>query len=36
MRKRILVVNDDGIHDEGLRKLVEAAMQFGPVWVAAE
>ena len=35
MRKRILVVNDDGIQDEGLRKLVEAAVQFGPVWVVA-
>ena len=35
MMKHILVVNDDGIQDKGLRKLVEAAVQFGSVWVVA-
>ncbi|MCR5136959.1 MAG: 5'/3'-nucleotidase SurE [Oscillospiraceae bacterium] len=35
MRKKILIVNDDGIASEGLRKLAEAAARFGPVWVAA-
>lgn len=33
--KNILVVNDDGIEAEGLRKLAEAALRFGRVWVAA-
>ena len=35
MNKRILAINDDGIQDVGLRKLVEAASRFGPVWVVA-
>ena len=35
MRKRILIVNDDGIHAEGLRKLAESAVRYGLVWVVA-
>lgn len=32
---RILVVNDDGIEAEGIRRLAEAAQTFGEVWVVA-
>ncbi len=32
---RILVTNDDGIHAEGIRRLAEAATEFGEVWVVA-
>lgn len=32
---RILVVNDDGIHAEGIRRLAGAAQTFGEVWVVA-
>lgn len=32
---KILVVNDDGIHAEGIRRLAEMAVQLGEVWVAA-
>ena len=35
MVKRILIVNDDGIEAEGLRKLAEAAVRVGQVWLAA-
>ena len=31
----ILITNDDGIDSPGLRKLAEAAQQFGEVWVVA-
>ncbi len=33
--RRILIVNDDGISSDGLRRLVLAAMKFGDVWVVA-
>ena len=32
---KILVVNDDGIGAEGIRRLAEMAMQLGEVWVVA-
>lgn len=32
---RILVVNDDGIEAEGIRRLARAAQTFGEVWVVA-
>ena len=32
---RILVTNDDGIHAEGLRHMVDVAKQFGDVKVVA-
>lgn len=32
---RILVVNDDGITAEGIRRLAACAMRFGEVWVVA-
>lgn len=32
---RILVVNDDGIRSEGIRRLAEWAKELGEVWVAA-
>ena len=35
MYKKIMLVNDDGIHAEGLEKLAEAAARFGKVWVVA-
>ena len=35
MGKNILIVNDDGIHSEGIIRLAEAASRFGRVWVAA-
>ena len=33
--RRILITNDDGIEADGLRRLVQAAKQFGEVWVVA-
>ncbi len=33
--RKILVSNDDGIDSPGLRRLVEAAIKFGRVWVCA-
>ena len=35
MRKRILIVNDDGIDSLGLKKLAEAAVRYGRVWIIA-
>ncbi len=35
MKPRILVSNDDGIHAEGLKSLVEAVEPLGEVWVVA-
>ena len=35
MSKNILIVNDDGIHSEGIVRLAQAASRFGRVWVAA-
>ena len=35
MIKRILLVNDDGIQAEGLKKLAEAAVRVGQVWLVA-
>ena len=35
MRKNILIVNDDGIASEGLRRLAETAVRFGRVWIVA-
>ena len=35
MSKNILIVNDDGIHSEGIVRLARAASRFGRVWVAA-
>ena len=35
MKRRILIVNDDGIRAEGIIRLAEAASKFGKVWVAA-
>ena len=35
MWKNILIVNDDGIEAEGLRRLAETAVRFGRVWVVA-
>lgn len=32
---KILVVNDDGIRAEGIRRLAKAAKEFGEVWVVA-
>ena len=32
---RILVVNDDGIKAEGIRRLAACAKKFGEVWVVA-
>ena len=34
-KRNILVVNDDGIRSEGIRRLAEAAVRFGRVWVVA-
>ena len=34
-KKRILVVNDDGIGAEGIRRLAQMAKNFGEVWVVA-
>lgn len=34
-RKRILVVNDDGIFAEGIKTLANAAKKFGDVWIVA-
>ena len=33
--RRILITNDDGIESDGLRRLAEAAADFGEVWVVA-
>ena len=33
--RRILITNDDGIGSDGLRRLVEAAVKLGEVWVVA-
>ena len=33
--KRIFITNDDGIEADGLRRLAEAARDFGEVWVVA-
>ncbi len=33
--RRILITNDDGIGSDGIRRLAEAAKQFGEVWVVA-
>ena len=33
--RKILITNDDGIEYEGLRRLAEAAKEFGEVWVIA-
>ena len=35
MAKRILITNDDGIDADGLIRLVQAAKDFGEVWVVA-
>lgn len=35
MPRTILITNDDGIHSEGLLRLVRAAVRFGDVWVIA-
>ena len=35
MKRRILIINDDGIQAEGLKKLAEAAARYGRVWVIA-
>ena len=35
MFKKILIVNDDGIQSEGLKKLAEAALRYGRVWTVA-
>lgn len=32
---RILIVNDDGIEADGIRRLAEAAVKYGEVWVVA-
>ena len=32
---RILVVNDDGITSEGIKRLAQLAARFGEVWVVA-
>ena len=34
-KKKILITNDDGIQADGLRRLAEAAVDFGEVWVIA-
>ena len=33
--RRILITNDDGIDSDGIRRLAEAAKEFGEVWVIA-
>ncbi len=33
--RRILITNDDGINADGLRRLVDVAVDFGQVWVVA-
>ena len=35
MQRRILITNDDGIDADGIKRLVEAAREFGEVWVVA-
>jgi 5'-nucleotidase len=35
MAKKILITNDDGINSDGLKRLSEAAKEFGEVWVVA-
>ncbi len=35
MNRRILITNDDGIESDGIRRLAEAAKEFGEVWVVA-
>ena len=34
-KKTILITNDDGIEADGLKRLAEAALEFGDVWVVA-
>ena len=33
--RRILITNDDGIDSDGLKRLTEAALKYGEVWVVA-
>lgn len=33
--RRILITNDDGIESDGIRRLAEAAREFGEVWIIA-
>lgn len=33
--RKILITNDDGIESDGIRRLAEAAKEFGEVWVIA-
>ena len=33
--RKILITNDDGINSDGIRRLAQAAVQFGEVWVVA-
>lgn len=33
--KKILITNDDGIDSDGIKRLAEAAVKFGEVWVVA-
>ena len=34
-RKKILIVNDDGVSSDGIRRLALAALKYGEVWVVA-
>lgn len=34
-KKKILITNDDGIFSDGIKRLAEAAKEFGEVWVVA-
>ena len=34
-RKKILIVNDDGVASDGIRRLALAALKYGEVWVVA-
>lgn len=35
VKKKILIVNDDGIDSDGIKRLAKAALAFGDVWVVA-
>lgn len=35
MTKKILITNDDGIDSDGIKRLAQAALKFGEVWVVA-